>query len=74
MKISAQGHPLVFNEQGKPHTTGQAAGGPQYTIIHRYGERGATIYSSNIKKNKLKVKTKQGIQRPETGAKNAAGL
>ena len=60
--MSTQVHKLVFNERrGNPHTTGQAAAGP--ISIHKYSERVATIYSSNIKNNKGENETR--IRRPE---------
>ena len=64
MKMSAQGHTLVFNErQDNPHTIRQAGVGPKhhYTQVQ---QRFAPIYSSN-NKNKLKVITKQEIPMPE---------
>ena len=60
-EMSAQNHPLVFNErQRNPYIKGEAAADPKTSL---YSERFTPIYLSN--KNKIKVKTKQGIQRLE---------
>ena len=62
-EMSAQGHPLVFNKRrGNLHTTMQAAAGLRHPYTQVQRERVALIYSSNIK-IKLKVKTKQDIER-----------
>ena len=51
MKMLAQGYPLVFNERrGNPYTRGTGKELPLHT---------------QVKKKKLKVKTKEDIQRPE---------
>ena len=66
MKISAQGHLLVYNEwEGNPHIAGLASAGPKISLYTGTVNELPPKYSSNIKKNKLKVKTKQDIQRPE---------
>ena len=62
--MSAQGHPWVFNEWWvNPQTTEQAAAGPKqhYTKV----QQNSCPYIIQQHKSKLKVKTKQYIQRPE---------
>ena len=52
MKMSAKGHPLIFNERwGNPHTTGQAVAGPKTLLYTGTAKELPNIYSSNTEIN-----------------------
>ena len=67
MEMSAQGYQLVFNgRRGNPHTTGQVAAASKTTLYTGTATELPKLWC-RVKQNKrkLKVKTKQDIQRPD---------
>ena len=60
--MSSQGS-WVFNERGNPQTTGLAAAAPKTN--NTQAQVIVAPYTLQQHKSKLKVKTKQEIQRPE---------
>ena len=78
MKMSHQDNPLVFNERrGNPHSTGRVATGPK-TLLYTGTAKELPLHVYTQVTYKIKVKTKQDIQKPEIPEwdrrKNAAGL
>ena len=53
-----------MNDWWNPYTTGQAAAGPK-TLLYTDTAKELPLYTHVTLKNKLKVKMKQDIQRPE---------
>ena len=63
--MSARSKQLVFNERrGNSYTTKQAATGPK-TSLYKGSAKELPLCTQVTYKNKLTVKTKQDIQRPE---------